>query len=168
RGEVLRLTEAKHGADSVAGRLRRRRELQPENPLLPQLVLGQSRMVTWENEGLKLEGILTTPPEGVAQAPYRLLLCPHGGPHSRSALGFDFTVQTFAAHGYAVFQPNFRGSSGYGQPFIDADRFDLGGGDMRDILTGVDYLIREKLVDRNQQYLYGISYGGFMTCWLVG
>jgi dipeptidyl aminopeptidase/acylaminoacyl peptidase len=77
-------------------------------------------------------------------------------------------VQLFAASGYAVFQPNFRGSTGYGRAFLDADRFDLGGGDMRDILTGIDFLVEEGTVDPNQQFLYGVSYGGFMTCWLVG
>src|SRR5262249_6273756 len=116
----------------------------------------------------KLEGILTTPPEGVAKAPYFLVVHPHGGPHSRSAMGFDFTVQLFAAEGYAVFQPNFRGSSGYGQKFIDADRTDLGGGDMKDILSGIDHLIAEGVADKDHLFVYGTSYGGFMTCWLVG
>jgi dipeptidyl aminopeptidase/acylaminoacyl peptidase len=168
RGELLRGAGVKPGRDSVAGRIRRRQELQPDNPFPRDVVLGASRVVNWENEGLKLEGILTTPPQGVAKAPYRLLVYPHGGPHSRSALGPDFTAQTFAAQGYAVFQPNFRGSSGYGQKFIDADRGDFGGGDMRDILSGIDELVRQKLVDRERQFLYGASYGGFMTCWLVG
>ena len=72
------------------------------------------------------------------------MVYPHGGPHSRTTHGFDFTVQIFAANGYAVFQPNFRGSAGYGQKFIDADRFDFGGGDMRDILTGIDQLVEQK------------------------
>jgi dipeptidyl aminopeptidase/acylaminoacyl peptidase len=77
-------------------------------------------------------------------------------------------VQVFAAHGYAVFQPNFRGSAGHGAAFLAADRNDLGGGDMRDILTGIDHLVREKIADPKRQFVYGISYGGFMTCWLVG
>jgi dipeptidyl aminopeptidase/acylaminoacyl peptidase len=97
-----------------------------------------------------------------------LILYPHGGPHSRTVSGFDFTTQVFAARGYAVFQPNFRGSAGYGQAFIDADRHDFGGGDMRDILTGIDDLVRQGLVDADRQFAYGISYGGFLTCWLVG
>jgi lysophospholipase L1-like esterase/pimeloyl-ACP methyl ester carboxylesterase len=74
----------------------------------------------------------------------------------------------FAHAGYAVFQPNFRGSSGYGKAFLDADRKDLGGGDMRDVLTGIDQLVKEKLVDPRRQFVYGVSYGGFMTTWLVG
>jgi dipeptidyl aminopeptidase/acylaminoacyl peptidase len=169
RGEVLRLPE--QGAmDSVAGRLRRRQQLTPAGgALLRERVLGETQLVTWDNgEGMRIEGLFTTPPVSAGRAPYPLVVYPHGGPHSRSARGFDFTVQTFAAHGYAVFQPNFRGSSGYGQKFIDADRSDFGGGDMRDILTGIDHLVRQKKVDPQRQFVYGISYGGYMTCWLVG
>jgi dipeptidyl aminopeptidase/acylaminoacyl peptidase len=123
----------------------------------------------WESDdGLAMEGIVTLPPQQVATAPFKLIVYPHGGPHSRSTVGFDFTVQLFAAHGYAVFQPNFRGSTGYGKKFLDADRLDLGGGDMRDILTGIDKLVKDGLVDPRRQFVYGISYGGFMTSWLVG
>ena len=141
----------------------------PVNAFLNERLLGKGRVVTWDNgDGQKVEGILTLPPEGVAKAPYKMVLYPHGGPHGRSVLGFDFTVQIFAAAGYAVFQPNYRGSAGYGQKWIDADRGDFGGGDMRDILTGIDYLVKEKIVDPERQFVYGVSYGGFMTCWLVG
>lgn len=151
------------------GRLRRRQQLlPPANTVLPERTLGETRVVRWDNEGRTLEGVLTVPPESVARAPFPLVVYPHGGPHSRAARGFDFTVQALAAHGYAVFQPNFRGSAGYGQEFIDADRQDLGGGDMRDILAGVDELIDQRLADRDRQFVYGVSYGGYMTCWLVG
>jgi dipeptidyl aminopeptidase/acylaminoacyl peptidase len=148
----------------------RRSQLTPgDNAFLRERLQGAGEVVTWKSsDGQEMEGILTLPPGQVAKSPHKLIVYPHGGPHSRSALGFDFTVQVFAAHGYAVFQPNFRGSSGYGQKFIDADRFDLGGGDMRDILTGIDELVKRKLVDRDRQFVYGISYGGFMTSWLVG
>ena len=155
---------------SGAGRRVRLRKLIPSgNGVLRSRLRGDSRVVTWDNgEGMKIEGVLTTPPGSVAKPPYKLIVYPHGGPHSRSTLGFNFTAEIFAAHGYAVFQPNFRGSAGYGQKFIDADRGDFGGGDMRDILTGVDSLVRQKLVDRDRQFVYGVSYGGFLTCWLVG
>ena len=135
---------------------------------LPDRMKSASEVVRWSNAEMKLDGILTTPPPEVAKPPYKLIVYPHGGPHSRSAMGFDFTVQLFAAHGYAVFQPNFRGSSGYGKKFLDADRLDLGGGDMRDILTGIDKLVKDGTVDPKRQFVYGISYGGFMTSWLVG
>src|SRR5262249_43016548 len=136
---------------------------------LSERKLGLSEVVTWKSkDGKKLEGILTRPPEGVGKAPYPLVVHPHGGPHSRSAVGFDFTGQILPANRYAVFPPNFPGRSGYGQKFIDADRFDLGGGDAQDILTGVDHLMAEKIADRQRLFVYGTSYGGFMTCWLVG
>jgi fermentation-respiration switch protein FrsA (DUF1100 family) len=138
------------------------------NQFLRDRLEAQVTVVKWRNDGLRLEGILTTPPASVAQPPYKLIVHPHGGPHSRSTLGFDFTVQVLAAHGYAVFQPNFRGSSGYGQWFIDADHGDFGGGDMRDILAGIDCLVKKGLVDPQRQFVYGTSYGGFMTTWLVG
>lgn len=170
KGEPWAPPEKEAPPATPAGRRQRiRQRLPASNPFLRDRLLGESEVVRWDNgEGMKLEGILTTPPPGVAQPPYKLVLYPHGGPHSRSALGFDFTVQVFAAHGYAVFQPNFRGSSGYGQRFIDADRGDFGGGDMRDILSGIDSLVKAKRIDPTQQYVYGVSYGGFLTCWLVG
>ncbi len=125
-------------------------------------------VLEWKNEGFELEGIFTMPPWEVARPPYKLIVYPHGGPHSHSKADFDFTVALFAAQGYAVFQPNFRGSSGYGKKFLDADRRDLGGGDMRDILTGIDMLVKNRHVDPKRQFVYGVSYGGFMTSWLVG
>src|SRR5205823_8344181 len=150
-------------------RLRLRELLPPGNLFLKERLHGESKVIEWSNgDNKRVDGVLTLPPEEVAKAPYKLIVFPHGGPHSRSVLGFNFTVEVFAANGYAVFQPNFRGSSGYGQKFVDADRFDLGGGDMRDILSGIDHLVKEKIVDRERQFVYGISYGGFMTCWLVG
>jgi dipeptidyl aminopeptidase/acylaminoacyl peptidase len=173
RTEAVRL-DLKTGKGTVikepaTERRKKLRDWQPAaNAFLKERLVARGKLVHWENEGLKLEGILTLPPGPEAKAPYPLVVYPHGGPHSRSAMGFDFTVQTFAAHGYAVFQPNVRGSAGYGQKFIDADRFDLGGGDMRDILTGIDKLVKEKIADPKRQFVYGISYGGFMTCWLVG
>lgn len=139
-----------------------------EDPILNERNLSGTRRVIWNNDKMVLDGLLTTPNFDVAKPPHKLIVYPHGGPHSRSTLGFDFTVQLFAAHGYAVFQPNFRGSSGYGKKFLDADRLDLGGGDMRDILTGIDKLVKDGLVDPKRQFVYGISYGGFMTSWLVG
>jgi dipeptidyl aminopeptidase/acylaminoacyl peptidase len=126
-------------------------------------------LVHWKSfDGLEIEGILTRPPASIAKPPYRLLLMPHGGPHSRSTSGTGFDVQIFATRGFAVFQPNFRGSVGYGVKFLDADRYDFGGGDMRDILAGIDHLAQQGIIDPKRQFVYGVSYGGYMTSWLVG
>ncbi|MGC3971690.1 MAG: prolyl oligopeptidase family serine peptidase [Pirellulales bacterium] len=124
----------------------------------------------WKSsDGLEIEGVLTLPPEkdGADHAPYPLIVYPHGGPHSASKPGFNFTVHLFAAYGYAVFQPNFRGTYGYGRQFLDAARFDMGGSDMQDILTGIDMLVARGTVDRHRQFVYGISYGGYTSCRLV-
>ena len=174
QAELLDLSAVKDDSSAApktfaAKAARVRHLLPPGNTFLKERKLATPKLITWDNgEGRKIEGVLTLPPEGVAKAPYRLVVHPHGGPHSRTALGFDFTVQVLAANGYAVLQPNFRGSSGYGQRFIDADRADFGGGDMRDILSGVDELVRQGVADKDRLFVYGTSYGGYMTCWLVG
>lgn len=140
----------------------------PGNRVLSERLTAEDRVVKWQNEELELEGVLTLPPAEVAQLPYPLVVYPHGGPHSRSTQGFSQTSHIFAHAGYAVFQPNFRGSAGYGREFLDADNKDLGGGDMRDLLSGIDMLVKERLVDPRRQFVYGVSYGGYMTTWLVG
>ncbi len=140
----------------------------PGNPILKERFKAEDLVVHWKNEGLELEGVLTLPPDEVSKRPYPLVLYPHGGPHSRSSKGFGVTAHVLAHAGYAVFQPNFRGSTGYGKTFLDADRNDLGGGDMRDILAGIEHLKQEKLIDADRQFVFGSSYGGFMTTWLIG
>lgn len=147
----------------------RKKLVPPGNRFLEERIVAESEVIHWKSfDGQQIEGVLTRPAAPGAKPPYPLVLYPHGGPHSRSTAGFNFTVQVLAASGYAVFQPNYRGSDGYGQAWINADRFDLGGGDMRDMLTGIDHLVEEKIVDRDRQFVYGVSYGGFTTCWLIG
>jgi dipeptidyl aminopeptidase/acylaminoacyl peptidase len=168
RGEMHTIqvgAEAKTPGERI---IRRTRLTPPGNTFLQERVLGEQKVISWKSDEFTIEGVLTLPPEGVAKPPYKLFVYPHGGPHGRSVLGFDFTVQLFASHGYAVLQPNFRGSTGYGQKFIDADRSDFGKGDMRDIMRGVDKLIADGVADKDRLFVYGISYGGFMTSWLVG
>jgi dipeptidyl aminopeptidase/acylaminoacyl peptidase len=147
-----------------------RSPLLPANKPAPDARLrARDEWVHWKGfDGKEIEGVLTIPPPSVAQRPYKMIVIPHGGPHSRAGGGGGFDTQIFATQGYAVFQPNFRGSTGYGLEFLDADRLDFGGGDMRDVLTGIDHLIAEGIVDRERQFVYGTSYGGYMTSWLVG
>lgn len=147
-----------------------RRRLTPsENEFLKDRETVGAETVQWNGaNGQTCEGLISFPPPSVAKPPYRLIVHPHGGPHSRSTLTFNFPVEVFCGQGYAVFQPNFRGSLGYGKKFLDADRNDFGGGDMQDILSGVQTLVQRGIVRQDAQYAYGISYGGFMTSWLVG
>src|SRR4029079_17014713 len=74
----------------------------PGNDFLKERALGKQKVISWKSDEFTIEGLLTLPPEDVARPPYRLLVHPHGGPHGRQTPGFDFTVQLFAANGYAV------------------------------------------------------------------
>lgn len=140
------------------------------NPWLEERLHGPQEIVRWKSfDELEMEGVLTLPPPELTQfqKPYAVIVHPHGGPHSTNSPGFNLNVQIMASAGYAVFQPNYRGSYGYGRRFLDAARFDMGGSDMQDILTGVDFLIERGIVDAKRQYIYGSSYGGYSTCRLV-
>ena len=155
--------------DKAAPAPRRSPLLPPASPRIGKRLRAEDEIIRWKSfDGLEIEGVLTKPPASVANPPFKLLLMPHGGPHHRATSGAGFDVQFFATRGYAVFQPNFRGSTGYGLKFLDADRNDFGGGDMKDILSGIDELVQQGVVDRDRQFVYGVSYGGYMTSWLVG
>lgn len=92
----------------------------------------------------------------------------HGGPHAMYSYSFFFEFQLLATQGYAVVFGNPRGSSGYGQEFVDACRGDYGGGDYEDVLTILDSaLVRYTNLDNVRVGLTGGSYGGFMTNWIV-
>jgi dipeptidyl aminopeptidase/acylaminoacyl peptidase len=141
----------------------------PSNPEIGPRLRAADEILHWKSfDGLEIEGVLTRPPSSVAKPPYKLLVMPHGGPHHRATSGGGFDTQFFATRGYAVFQPNFRGSTGYGLSFLDGNHEDFGGGDMKDILTGIDFLVQQGVADRDRQFVYGVSYGGYMTSWLVG
>ncbi len=124
---------------------------------------------TWSAaDGLEIEGLLLVPHEG--EAPYPLIVCVHGGPTgawSWSFLPAGSPGPLLAQEGYAVLLPNPRGSAGRGQEFARANLGDMGGGDLQDILAGVDALVEEGLVDTERVGVYGGSYGGFMSAWAV-
>ena len=124
---------------------------------------------TWSAaDGLEIEGLLLVPHEG--DAPYPLIVCVHGGPTGAWSWGFlpaGSAGPLLAQEGYAVLLPNPRGSAGRGQDFARANLGDMGGGDLQDILAGVDALVEEGLVDTDRVGVYGGSYGGFMSAWAV-
>jgi dipeptidyl aminopeptidase/acylaminoacyl peptidase len=124
---------------------------------------------TWSAEdGLEIEGLLLVPHEG--ERPYPLVVCVHGGPTGAwnwSFLPAGSVGALLAQEGYAVLLPNPRGSAGRGQDFARANLGDMGGGDLQDILAGVEALVEEGLVDTDRVGIYGGSYGGFMSAWAV-
>lgn len=112
-------------------------------------------------DGLALTGYLTRPVGSGATSKPPLIVMPHGGPESRDSLAFNKWVQLFAAYGYQVFQPNFRGSSGYGKTFADAGRKEWGRAMQYDIEDGFHHLVEMGLADADAACIVGSSYGGY-------
>jgi dipeptidyl aminopeptidase/acylaminoacyl peptidase len=124
--------------------------------------LGVTRPVTYKaRDGSLISGYLTLPPGLPEGAKPPLIVYPHGGPEIRDTMTFGVVEQFLATRGYAVFQPNFRGSSGYGQAFIDAGNRQFGGTMQTDIADGVYQLIDEGRVDASRICIMGESYGGY-------
>ncbi len=140
---------------------------------LPIDQLGTTKVIRWKStDGLEIEGLLTYPLRYQAGTKVPLLLVVHGGPMGVFAQTFDGTasqypVAAFAEQGYAVLRPNPRGSSGYGKKFRYANYGDWGGGDFRDLMTGVDHVIAQGIADPDRLGVMGWSYGGYMTSWTI-
>jgi len=111
-------------------------------------------------DGLDIHAYLTLPP-GNADKNLPLVVMPHGGRDARDVLGFDWIGQFFANRGYAVFQPNYRGSSGYGHKFTEAGLQQWGLKMQDDITDGVKKLIADGTVDPKRVCIVGASYGGY-------
>lgn len=111
-------------------------------------------------DGVALTAYLTTP-IGVTKGPRPLVVLPHGGPESRDRLDFDPMVQTFAARGWLVLQPNFRGSDGYGRAFADLGRRHWGDKMQEDIDDCVAQVLASGLIDPARIAICGASYGGY-------
>ncbi len=112
-------------------------------------------------DGLDLSGYLTYPPGGKDAKKLPLVLMPHGGPQVRDRLEFDPWVQYFAARGYAVFQPNFRGSGGFGEAFEFSGHRQWGRKMQDDLGDGVKALVDQGIVDPERVCIVGASYGGY-------
>ncbi|MES2055267.1 MAG: prolyl oligopeptidase family serine peptidase [Pseudomonadota bacterium] len=126
-----------------------------------------SQLVTWQNEGLTIEGLLYLP-KAAAGAKVPLVVSIHGGPASRFQDGYDNLVPMLVAEGWAVLQPNIRGSTGYGAKFTAANKNDMGGADYRDVMAGVDAVLKTHPIDASRMALIGYSYGGEMAGFVVG
>ena len=113
-------------------------------------------------DGLEIEGYLTLP-KGVDPKNLPVVVNPHGGPWARDRWGFNAEAQFLASRGYAVFQMNFRGSTGYGKEFWKKSFKQWGLSMQNDITDGVYWLIREGIADPDKVAIYGGSYGGYAT-----
>ena len=114
------------------------------------------------SDGMEIPAYLTLP-KGIAPKNLPVVIFPHGGPWARDFWGYNPFAQFFANRGYAVLQPNFRGSTSYGKKFIDAGNKQWGDKMQDDITWGVKYLVAEGIVDPKHVGIMGGSYGGYAT-----
>ncbi len=145
---------------------RKTRTLTPQYKIrekLPRADLAQMKPVAYKSsDGLEIPAYLTLP-KGVEAKNLPILILPHGGPWGRDQWGYNTLAQFFANRGYAVLQPNFRGSTGYGRKFLDAGNLEWGRKMQDDLTWGVKYLVSEGIADPKRVGIIGGSYGGYAT-----
>nr|WP_295662994.1 prolyl oligopeptidase family serine peptidase [Polymorphobacter sp.] len=130
-------------------------------PALDGVALGTVKAVRYAaHDGTMIPGFLTLPPGHSDARGLPGLVMPHGGPSARDAAGFDWLPQFFAAQGYAVLQPNFRGSSGYGDAFFAKNGFQSWPLAIGDVNDGARWLVTQG-VDAKKLEIFGWSYGGY-------
>lgn len=128
---------------------------------MPEADVGPVKMIRYKaGDGTDLAGVLTLPPGRQARN-LPVVIFPHGGPAARDYPGFDWWAQAFASRGYAVFQPNFRGSTGYGAAFEKAGHGQWGRAMQTDISDGLAQLAKDGVVDPKRACIMGASYGGY-------
>jgi len=118
-------------------------------------------------DGREIEAALLKPAGYDGKSKLPLVALVHGGPTGNWEDRIEAWAQLLAARGYAVFCPNVRGSTGYGQKFIELNRADWGGGDFKDVMWGVDDLVKKGIADPARLGIGGWSYGGYMAEWAV-
>jgi dipeptidyl aminopeptidase/acylaminoacyl peptidase len=130
---------------------------------LPREALATMTAVRYpSSDGLEIPAFLTLP-KGVEPKNLPAIVFPHGGPWARDSWGYDSFAQFLANRGYAVLQPNFRGSTGYGKKFLDAGNKQWGNKMQDDVTWGVKYLVAKGIADPKRVGIMGGSYGGYAT-----
>ncbi|EMA60256.1 S9 family peptidase [Halorubrum lipolyticum] len=141
---------------------------------LTEREIGEPEEVRFESDGTEIQGWVLTPPEfdpgDGAENQFPLAVEIHGGPHAMwSTAGTMWhEFQTLAARGYVVFWSNPRGSTGYGEAFMQAIERDWGAVTLTDVMAGVETVAERPYVDETNAFVTGGSFGGFMTAWTVG
>jgi len=131
---------------------------------------GESKSIHWTSDGMKIQGWLLYPANYNPNQRYPMVVCVHGGPASAARPGWPrtfFSIPLLSSLGYFVLFPNPRGSYGQGEEFTRGNIKDFGHGDLRDILAGVDEVVKTLPVDNDRIGITGWSYGGYMTMWTV-
>jgi len=123
------------------------------------------KRIEWKNEKLTIEGLLYLPPEAAAKK-VPLIVEVHGGPLGAYNDSYSVFTDYLLGQGWAVLRANPRGSTGRGAEFAAANKNDLGGADYRDIMAGVDYVLKTEPIDADKMALIGYSYGGEMAAFV--
>lgn len=136
-------------------------KLADNSPALRDCMLSEMKPITYQSrDGRQIQGYLTMPVNAKGRK-VPVIVYPHGGPSTRSKWGFNPVVQFFANRGFAVFQVNYRGSTGYGKAFWSAGFKEWGGKVQDDITDGVHWLIDEGIGDPSRIGIYGAGFGGY-------
>ena len=118
-------------------------------------------------DGMTISAFLYLPWNCKRDGAHPAVVWVHGGPTSQSVNGFSRPIQYLVNRGFAVLAPNYRGSTGYGRAFMDANRFDMGGGDLADVVAGASFLAGTGFVSARRIAVAGGSYGGYLTMMAV-
>lgn len=140
------------------------------NPWMDEMEFANQVVVRWKaRDGLELEGLLIHPLDYVEGRRYPTIMYVHGGPESHESDGwltsYSRPGQVAAARGFAVFYPNYRGSTGRGVEFSKMGQADAAGKEFDDLVDGIDHLIQTGITDRDAVGVTGGSYGGFASAW---
>ncbi len=137
--------------------------------LFSQLNLTEPEEIWYESfDGKRIQAWVQKPPGFVPTKKYPLILDIHGGPHAAYGFIFEHEFQWMAAEGYVVLYPNPRGSTSYGQAFGNIIQYKYPGDDFKDLMAGVDELVRRGGIDEKKMGVTGGSGGGLLTDWVVG
>ncbi len=140
------------------------------NPQLDGVAFAKQEVVRWKaRDGLELEGVLVHPLNALSDKGFPLIVSVHGGPEAHESNGWSTNYsrpgQIAAAKGFAVFYPNYRGSTGRGVAHSKLGQGDAGGKEFDDLVDAVDHLVSIGLVDKSKVGVTGGSYGGYATAW---
>ncbi len=153
---ALYFFDVRDGAMSRVANYNAQLGLRPLSPV--SLVHYQSR------DGLPIEAVLTLP-QGHAAKGLPIVMMPHGGPWAQDDLSYDYWAQFIASQGYAVLQPNFRGSTGYGTGFLGKGEGQMGLAMQDDITDGLRWAVAQGIADPKRACIVGGSYGGYAAMW---
>ena len=144
-----------------------RRITREGDDVLSRVALGKVQVVHWQGPQTPLTAIVTFPAGYIPGKKYPLVNEPHGGPEGNDRLGFDWFSRLVAARGYAVIQPEYRGSTGVNSQFTAAIYQHFGDRAYADVDGATNYAVSRGWADQNRLAMFGWSAGGFMTSWTV-